>query len=205
MDGRINCEIQGNGAYWQTTYNDPNLTVTRIFYSTASLSLATNVTVFDRRGNIAQWTDAGGNTFSDSFDGLGRVKVSSGPAIVTITTYQLGDPPSGPVYYATNVLQQTVTNFYDAAGSVVTNVNAIGEQTVTTLDALGRTTSILVYSASDSLVRERYFTYSADNNSVTVTDGSGASAVSHTIYTDSDGQHCFDCCLPIQQTQPSSL
>ena len=62
--------------------------------------------------------------------GLDRVKVSAGPAIVTVT-YQLGNPPSGPTYYVTNVLQQAVTNYFDAAGQSLTNVNALGEMAVT--------------------------------------------------------------------------
>ena len=205
LDGRIQNEFQGNGAYWQTTYNDANLTVTRIFYSATALPLATNSIMFDRRGNAAQWTDAGGNTFANSFDGLNRVKTSAGPAIVTITPYQLGNPPSGTVYYATNVLQQSVTNFYDAAGIVVTNINALGEETVTTLDALGRATSILIYGASGSLVRERYFAYSADHNSVTITDGSGANAISHTVYTDSDGHAVLSVAYPSANTTEFTL
>lgn len=205
LDGRINCENQGNGAYWQTTYNDPSLTVTRIFYSATGVPEATNSIVFDRRGNAAQWTDAGGNTFVNSFDGLGRVKVSAGPAIVTISSYQLGNPPSGTIYFATNVLQQTVTNFYDASGSVVTNINALGEKAVATLDALGRTTSILIYNASGSLARERYLAYSADNNSVTVTDGSGANAINHTIYTDNNGQTVLTVAYPSANTTEFTL
>jgi len=196
LDGRINLEIQGNGAYWQTTYNDASLTVTRIFYSAVGSPLATNTIVFDRRGNETQFTDAGGNTFANSFDGLGRVKIAAGPAIVTVSTYQLGNPPSGTIYFATNILQQVVTNFYDAAGIVVTNINALGEETITTLDVLGRTTSALIYNASGSLARERYFAYSADNNSATVTEGSGANAISHTIYTDSDGHPVLSVAYP---------
>jgi hypothetical protein len=185
LDGRIQNEFQGNGADWQTTYNDANRTVTRIFYSAAGLPLATNVTVFDRRGNAVQWTDAAGNTFVNSFDGLDRLKVTAGPAIVTVASQE--NPFTFVTTYVTNVLQQAVTNFYDAAGVEVTNINVLGEKTITSLDALGRTTSIQIYSASGSLVRERYFAYSADHNSVTITDGSGANAVSHTTYTDSDG------------------
>jgi RHS repeat-associated protein len=204
LDGRINCEIQGNGTYWQTTYNDASLTVTRIFNSAASLPLATNAITFDRRGNVAQWTDAGGNTFVNSSDGLGRAKVSAGPAIVTVIQ-ESGMNPGPPFTYVTNVLQQAVTNFYDAAGMVVTNVNALGEETITTLDALGRTTSLLIYNASGSLARERYFAYSADHNSVTVTDGSGATAVNHTIYTDSDGHPVLSVAYPSANITEFSL
>jgi RHS repeat-associated protein len=188
LDGRINTEVQGNGAYWQTTYDDVNRITTRIFYSAANVPEATNSTQLDRRGNAVQRVDAGGNLFTAAFDGLDRSKVVAGPAIISVTSYQLGNPPSGTIYYSTNVLQQTSINYYDAAGRVLTNVNALGETTVTTMDALGRTTGIQNYSASSTLVREKYFTYSADHNSVTVTDGSGANAISHTNWTDTDGR-----------------
>ena len=55
------------------------------------------------------------------------------------------------------------------------------------MDALGRTTSTQIYSSSGALVREKYFAYSADHNSVTVRDGSGPTAISHTTWTDTDG------------------
>ena len=70
LDGRIKQEIQGNGAYWLTTYNDPTLTVTRTFYSAAGQPLATNIFVFDRRGNAMQCMDAANNVFTTAFDGL---------------------------------------------------------------------------------------------------------------------------------------
>ena len=41
-DGRIKREIQSNGAYWQTTYDDVNRITTRIFYSAAGVPEATN-------------------------------------------------------------------------------------------------------------------------------------------------------------------
>ena len=98
-----------------------------------------------------------------------------------------------------------MTNFFDASGSIVTNINALGEEAVTTLDALGRTTSTLIYNASGSLARERYLAYSADNNSVTVTDGSGANAISHTIYTDSDGHTVLTVAYPSANTTEFTL
>jgi YD repeat-containing protein len=87
----------------------------------------------------------------------------------------------------------------------VTNINALGEQTVTKMDALGRTTSTLVYSASGSLVREKYFAYSADHNSVTVTDGSGASAVVNTTWTDNDGHTVLSIAYPSANTNEFTL
>lgn len=193
LDGRVNREIQGNGSYWQTIYNDAIQTVTRTFYSASGLPQATNIVVFDHRGNQVQFTDEGGNTFVNTYDGLNRLKSAAGPAIQTV--YQAGSVPNSGIW-VTNILQQMVTNFYDASGSVFTNVNALGEKSVATMDVLGRTTSSLIYSASGTLVREQYFTYSADNNSVTVTDGSGATAISHTVYTDSDGNPVLSLAYP---------
>jgi len=57
---------------------------------------------------------------------------------------------------------------------VLTNVNALGEMTVSQFDALGRVTQSEIFSASGSLVRQTSMNYSPDFNSVTVTSGSGA-------------------------------
>jgi RHS repeat-associated protein len=196
LDGRISKEIQGNGAYWTNIYNDASLITTRIFVSAVGIPLATNSTQLDRRGNVIRQVDAGGNVFVSVFDGLDRSKIIAGPSITNVTSYQLGNPPSGPIYYNTNSLQQAVTNFYDAAGRVMTNVNALGEFTVTTMDALGRTTSTQIRNSSAAMVREEYVTYSADHNSVTVRDGSGANAISHTTWTDTDGHTVLSIAYP---------
>jgi YD repeat-containing protein len=100
------------------------------------------------------------------------------------------------VTYATNTVQQVVTNFFDAAGRITTSTNALGESTVTTADALGRTTSFKIYSPSHALVREQYLAYSTDHNSVTVTDGSGTSGISHTTWTDTDGHTVLSIATP---------
>ena len=57
-------------------------------------------------------------------------------------------------------------------------------------------TANLIYSASGALVREHYTAYSADHNSVTVTDGSGASAISRTTWTDPDGHTLLSIAQP---------
>ena len=89
-------EIQSNGAYWQTTYDDVNRITTRIFYSAAGVPEATNSVQLDRRGNVIQKVDAGNNVFTTAFDGLDRAKVTAGPAIVTVTSQE--NPITGPVY-----------------------------------------------------------------------------------------------------------
>jgi RHS repeat-associated protein len=193
LDGRIKREIQGNGAYWQTTYDDSLRRATRIFYSAAGVPLATNSLQFDRRGNVVQSVDEAGNAFTTTFDGLDRVKVSAGPAIVTVS---MVTDMSFNTSYVTNVLQQISTNFYGQAGRAVTNVNALGEKSVTLSDALGRTTSALIYASNGSLVRERHYAYSPDHHGVTVTDGSSGSAVVSTAFTDNAGQPVLSVSCP---------
>ncbi|MGA2870960.1 MAG: aminotransferase class III-fold pyridoxal phosphate-dependent enzyme, partial [Verrucomicrobiota bacterium] len=195
LDGRIYQKIQSNGAYWQTTYDDVNRITTQVFYSAAGVPETTNSTQLDRRGNLVQKVDAEGNVFATIFDGLDRPKVTAGPAIVTVSTLS-GLSPSGPVTYVTNVLQQANTNFYDAAGLALTNVNALGETTISKSDAIGRPVSTQIYSASGTLVRENYTAYSADHNSVTVTNGSGSSAIVNTTYTDTDGHTVLSIAYP---------
>jgi RHS repeat-associated protein len=203
LDGRVKREIQRNGAYWQTTYDDVNRITTRTFYSAAGVPEAVNSIQLDRRGNVIQKVDAGNNAFTATFDGLDRPKVTAGPAIVTVASHE--DPFTFVVTYTTNVMQQTSTNFYDAAGRSTTNINALGEATVARMDALGRTISTLIYNSSGSLVREKYFTYSADHNSVTVTDGSGASAIANTSWTDNDGHTVLAIAYPSANTTESTL
>ncbi len=202
LDGRVKREIQGNGAYWQTTYDDANRITTRTFYSAAGTPLATNSTQVDRRGNVIQRVDAGNNVFTTAFDDLDRAKATAGPAIVTVSMVQ---DMSFNTSYVTNVLQQVSTNFYDLAGRAVTNVNALGEKTVTKLDAIGRTSSAKIYGATGGLVREKYFAYSADHNSVTTTDGSGATAISQTTWTDNDGHTVLSVAYPVANSLDFTL
>ena len=188
LDGRIYREIQRNGAYWQTTYDDVNRITTRTFYSAVGVPEATNSVQLDRRGNAMVRVDANGDVFTTTFDGLDRAKVAVGPAIVTVSALNSGiSPGSGPTTYVTNVLQQAVTNFFDSAGRSVTNLNALGEKTITTFDAIQRQTSRKIYNSGGTLAHETYYAYSPDHNSVTVTDGSGATAIATTTYTDNDG------------------
>jgi len=196
LDGRIKREIQRNGAYWQTTYDDVNRITTRVFYSAADVPLATNSTQLDRRGNIIQQIDAGNNVFTATFDGLDRPKVAAGPAIVTVTKQQDGMDPNSPVVYVTNVMQQTSSTFYDAAGRVITNINALGEKAVAMSDSIGRPVGAKIFGASGTLANESYTSYSADHNGVTTTNGSGASAIVNTVYTDNAGHNVLSIAYP---------
>ena len=79
---------------------------------------------------------------------------------------------------------------------ITTNVNALGEKTITFSDPLGRTTRTEIRSASNVLVRESTFAYSADHHSVTVTNGSGSSAIASTTFTDADGRNLLSVAYP---------
>src|SRR6185437_12810057 len=70
LDGRLKREYQANGSYWQTVYDDVNLVNTRTFYNSAGIPLATNASIFDRRGNVIVAIDAAGNGFTNVYDGL---------------------------------------------------------------------------------------------------------------------------------------
>jgi RHS repeat-associated protein len=191
LDGRTKREFQGNGAFYETTYDDVNRKITRIFYTAASASLATNVTSFDRRGNAIRNTDAAGNTFTNMYDGLDRIKWTAGPMISFTNPAgvpSIGSPPPP--------IQEVTTNFYDAAGLALTNINAFGESTITYLDVLGRVTKKEIRDASNTQVRVSTTTYSPDHQSATSTAGSGASAIVTTTYTDNDGHPVLNIVYP---------
>jgi YD repeat-containing protein len=193
LDGRTRREIQGNGAYWESTYDDANRKTTRIFYSAGGSPLATNISEFDRRGNLIRRTDEAGNIFTSVFDGLDRLKISAGPPVVSVHQ-DCGFVPDCGVY-VTNVMQHTITNFYDAAGITLTAVNALGEKTITTFDALGRTTRVEIRDAANQLVRETSTVYSADHHGLVVTQGSGPTKIDTYQFTDNDGQNVLSALL----------
>jgi RHS repeat-associated protein len=184
LSGRVVEEIGRNGAFWGTAYDDANLRVTKIYTNGAS-ALATNITRFDHRGNAVQNTDANGNLYTNLYDGLDRIKIAAGPTIVTISgTTNAPGPGSG---LTTNILQQIATYVYDGSGKVLTVSNALGEKTVTTIDPIGRPIRVETFSASGTSVRVTTTGYSADHNSVTVTNGTGTNAIVTTTYTDTGG------------------
>jgi len=182
-DGRARREIQHNGAYWETTYNDAARTTTRVFYSPASVALATNVTELDRRGNVVRSVDAGGFVSTNLFDGLDRIKVAAGPAIVSIPPTNL--PPG--VGAITTIVQQVSTYLYDSSGKVLTVSNALGERAITTRDALARLVRSEILGSNGTSVRLTTTAYADNHHSATTTNGSGAAAIVSTAYTDNDG------------------
>ena len=159
-----------NGSYWESSYDDVARLTTRVLKEAAGLPVATDVNEFDRRGNLVRHTDPEGYVSSFSYDSLDRIKIATGPAAITGSA------------------QQMTTTTYGATAKTLTTQNALGEQTVTTSDALGRPVTAQVKNASGAVVRITSFAYSADHNAVTVTEGTGAAAVSQTIYTDTAGR-----------------
>ncbi|HMJ90517.1 MAG TPA: DUF6531 domain-containing protein, partial [Candidatus Acidoferrum sp.] len=192
LDGRLESEVQRNGAYWKTGYDDANRRTTRTFFSASGVPLATNVSEFDRRGNLVRHTDAEGFTSTNLFDGLDRLKLAAGPAIVSITPTNVPGP-GGP---QTNIVQQVVTNFYDAAGRASTNINALGEKTITLFDALGRVFRSEVRDGANALVRETSTAYRTDHHGLTITNGSGSTAIVATGFTDNQGRPVLDVGFP---------
>ncbi|MEW6306011.1 MAG: DUF6531 domain-containing protein [Verrucomicrobiota bacterium] len=193
LDGRLKREIQRNGAYWETTYDDANRRTTRVFYTTNGTALATNITEMDRRGNVVRTVDAAGFASTNVFDGLDRLKIWLGPLIST--TPPEGSPPSPGGGSAANI-QQVFTNYFDAAGIVTTNVNALGEKTITYTDALGRVTRTEVRTSGNVLVRETGTAYAQNHHGLTVTNGSGSTAILSTTYTDNDGHNVLSLSYP---------
>jgi RHS repeat-associated protein len=175
LTGRVLQETLANGSYWTTAYDDYNRKITRRFYNSSTALQGTESQSFDRRGNAISKTDLAGNVFSTTYDGLNRVKSETGP---------LAASPSG----AGSTAQQSIVHTYDAAGVVQTVTNALGERTVTTLDALERPTEVTAYNSNGTVAATTRYVYSPDHQSVTTIQGSGSNgvAVASTVSTDTN-------------------
>lgn len=169
-DGRLNQEILSNGTIQTTTYDDVAHKVTRTLKNSEGTTLATELDEFDLRGNLIRRTDREGFVTTSTYDDLNRIKTSTGPAA------------------GTGYAQQTVTSTYGASAKTAAVTNGLNEITTTLADALGRPTQRTVKSAAGTTLRLTTYTYSADHQSTTVTEGSGAGAVSSTVYTDTTGR-----------------
>lgn len=169
LDGRPKTEALSPTVWAEFAYNDVERTVTKTVKN-SSATLGATTTVADVRGNIISSTDVAGLTSTATYDKLNRVITSVIPGAGATSS------------------AQSVTNYYDATGFVNKTRNALGEYTVTSFDALGRSISIRALAANGTTVISQASTvYSADFNSVTTTKGSGASAISETTWTDTAG------------------
>ncbi len=201
LDGRLRREFQSNGAYWETTYDDAVRRTTKIFYTATGSALATNISEYDRRGNLVRTVDAAGFASTNVFDGLDRLKITRGPVI------SFDPPPGAPSSPGGTppAVQQAVTNYYDAAGQVLITANALGEKKIVYSDALGRTTLTEIRDKNNALIRETSATYSADHHSSSVTQGSGTNAIVSTSYTDTDGHTVLSVGYPSANVQEFTL
>ncbi len=169
-DGRLARQILRNRTYWQTDYDDLARTVTRTLKLPNGTPLATELRTHDRRGNLVSLTDAEGSVSQTTYDDLDRVKTTTGPA---------ASPSSAA---------SSLTYTYDAAGLLTVLTNGLGEKTLLTRDALGRTTREEIRDALGATVRLTTFAHAADHRSVTATQGTGAGALVTTTYADPQGR-----------------
>jgi len=197
LAGRVTSQTARYGCgQWLTTYDDVNLCVTNAFFGfTGPTWYATNAIQFDRRHNVVQRVDDAGNVFTNSFDGLDRPKVQAGPVIETVNLqWDL-------VTYVTNIDQQLRTYIYDNCGKTLLVSNVLGETTVTTRDPLGRPIQVACYNSNNPTpVRVISASYSPDHNSVSVTNGTGSTAVATTTYTDTAGRPVLSLHYPTNGT-----
>ena len=169
-DGRLQQAVLRNGSKWTTVYDDVNRTVTRTLTNAAGTVLASEISVYDHRGNLISHTDPEGYVKTTTYDGLNRIKTATGPASIAGSA------------------QQTTTFVYGASAKTLATQNGLGERIVTTSDALGRPQQTQVLNAGGTAIHTTSYTYSADHNAVTVTEGTGAGAVSRTTWTDTRGR-----------------
>jgi RHS repeat-associated protein len=149
----------------------------------SSVTSPTGVTTsygYDAAGETTSVTDGAGNTAHHSYDGLGRPIVTTKPdGTSQHTTYDeagnqirsVSEDASG------NVLQQT-SAVYDAIGNPTSLVDAMGNTTTFTYNAMGMAVREVQPVSSTSSITTS-FGYDAAGNPTRFTDGNGNS----TIYT----------------------
>jgi len=167
-DGRLYQQVLSNSATWTTVYDDANRKITRTLTDSLGNMLATEISIFDHRGNLISRTDTDGFVHTFTYDGLNRVKIATGPVAIAGSA------------------QQIMSFTYGASDKVVATTNALGQTSVAFSDGLGRPVLTEVFATTNltqAPVRITNYNYSTDNNSVQVVEGT-AGAISHTTYTD---------------------
>lgn len=194
LAGRTITEVLRNGSYWQTVYDDANRRITKIFKDSGNTALATNMSEFDRRGNIVRTVDAAGNGFTNIFDGLDRLRASIGPKVA----YEPG-PNAPPIPGgAPPAVQHVSTTYYDAAGLVTTNVNAFNESVISTRDVLGRQTKLEIKNSAAQTVRVTTTAYFPNHHGAAITEGTGSDAVTRYALTDNQNRTVLTIGVPSQ-------
>ncbi len=201
-DGRVRTQTQPNGTTLTSSYDDTARTTTVTTRDAADTLLATDFSLTDFRGLTLEkrHTEANQTTVAatSAYDALGRPSLVTGPAGATAT--------------ATSGSSATATKAYRYAADGSWNLVAIPatfnadttisgyEVTVTTLDALDRTTSVKTYYVTGSIpnapptgtpLNQVSYTYDPTHQFVTETRGD-STATGHrtrtTTYTDTTGQ-----------------
>jgi RHS repeat-associated protein len=200
LAGRRVKSVLPNGSYWQTVYADASRSASNVLFSAAGTPLATNSLQYDRRGNQIMFVDEGGNHFTNLFDGLDRIKIAAGPVISVVGLNM------DLTTYTTNNSQQLTMYFYDGSGQTLTSTNGLGEKIVSVSDVLGRPTQLSAYApGSATAVRVTTYAYGTNNNSVSITNGTGANAIASTVYTDNDGNPALSIGYPSAGTTEFAL
>jgi RHS repeat-associated protein len=164
----------GGSSTWSYTYNatgevltatDPDGNTTTYSYDgsgnltgvTNALGQVTSLSSYDTNGRPGKITDPNGlvTTFTYNFRG----QVTSNTAGQWVTSYAYD--PVGQLIKLTRPDGSFFAFTYDAAHRLTQIADAVGNQTVFTLDAAGNRTQVQVFNASSGLTRTRSFTYDA--------------------------------------------
>ncbi len=159
LSGRLVEEIFSNGTHAQITY-DGN-TMVRALLDGAGKSLGSISQSYDGRGNLTSKRDLAGNTWNDTYDGLGRLKSEHGPLRGKNYFYKPG-----------------CTSW----------VNEQGEWQNDFIDGIGRSVLTTLFNADGSVAYEESKVYSGDHQSVSKTMGSGINAITTTTTSDLQGR-----------------
>ncbi|MDB6095143.1 MAG: hypothetical protein JWM32_2705 [Verrucomicrobia bacterium] len=165
-DGRLDREYHTNGTYNKYDYDDFLNKITRTLCQAGGTILTTEISEYDRRGNLVRSTDAEGFVKTIVLDDLNRVKSITGP----------GATPGSP--------QQVATITYTASLKSKVTKNALNESVETFSDVIDRPVDVVTKSAVGAVVRKTHYNYSADHHAITCIEGTGLNALSSTIYVD---------------------
>lgn len=138
--------------------------------TTSGGKTVTKQVIADRRGNVISTTDTLNQTVTATYDRLNRVKTQTGAAATAGSA------------------QDTTTFYYDAVGLVTRSTNSLGESTVITKDALGRTIKTEVQDSAGGVVKRTSVDYFANHHGSAVTEGSGSQTLTTVTYVNEQGK-----------------
>lgn len=123
--------------------------------------------------------------------------------LVRIPKSVLHDLHVAPPLTSPGVIRPAMAHtYYDTAGLAVTNEDRAGKRSIALFDPLQRPVSVEIRDAgnNNALLWCQTTAYSADFNSVTVTTGTGASAIRNTTFTDTLGDSVLEQSFPATGT-----